>query len=340
MRHRCGRWALGLLVALVGPGLPGPNLASAQTQTAAVFPAVAGHREIGAEVREEARRAAAEFLRVEDLVVLDDTRVEGTLTPAQRACADFERCGGEVRAALGVDLLVVLVVWGSSSDPSRPDSVHAIIQDAQARYTGTATAPQGVATAVRDALRSALRDQRRGPGPFLRVEGTRGAICELDDRAIGAIPLTVRVAPGDHVLRVRLEGYEPQTLTVTIGGDDPSRTTELEVQLRPSGGGGGPRTAQPDVVANLLIAGGLAVAGLVALAVHPIPTLARLDECEQLDPSGLCAESVAFDAGAGVMLGVGAVLVIAGVVVAIAQPLTMTVSASPQHVSFQLRGEL
>lgn len=320
---------LCLLVALSWAGT-----VRAQLRTAAVLPAVGGHREIPAEVRDEARRAAIEFLRVEDLIVLDDSRLMG-LTPEQRACTDLEACGNDVRNALGVDLVVALVVWGRDDDPSRPESVHAVIQDALARYTGTATAPQGVATAVRDALRNALRDQRRGPGPFLRVEGTRGAVCELDGRAIGAIPLTVRVTPGEHRLRVRLEGYEPQTLTVAIGDDDPARVTQVEVNLRRSGEGGGGASGG-DAWPSWLLAGGL-FAGAVALAVPPIWTLATDGECVRQGAHG-CLEWVHFDAGMGVALGVSGALLVGAVVVAITQPITLRASASTQGASLVLEG--
>lgn len=327
---------LGSVAALVMLSVARP--AAAQPTTVAILPTFGGDREIAEADRDEAYQAAVELLRTEDLLVLDRDRVETSLTDAQRACAPGQPCAEEVRARVGVDLLVGLVIWGSPEARHRPESVHASILDVTGtRYIGSATVQEGVGTAVRDALRSALRDQRRGPGPFLRVEGTRSAVVELDGTAVGTVPLTVRAEPGEHELRVSLEGYEAQTLSVTVT-EDRSRTTGVRVELRRGAGGGGGEGSLPDVMANLLVAGGLAAAGIVAMAVHPIPTLAREGECVDAGPGGACAEWVTFDAGAGVMLGVGAALVAAGIGVAIAQPITVSVGASSEGASLILGG--
>lgn len=329
----------GFVLGLSFLGFPLLGSVPASAQTAALLPTMGGHQEIPPDVRDEVRGAAEEFLRTEDFLVLDQLRVESTLDEAELSCRPEASCMAGVRQTLATDLLVGLIIWGGAEMPDRPRSVHAAIVDGTgARYVGTAEVVESVATAVRDALRAGLRDQRTGPGPFLRVEGTHGANVELDHAAVGSIPLTVRTEPGEHELRVHLADHQAQVLTVTIG-EDSAHTTRVEVRLRPEEGGGAEPTPEsaPDLVANLLLAGGLSLAG-VAVAIAPLYTLATTGECVEPGPGNLCAERVTFGAGSGVLLGVGGLLFAAGIVVAAWQPLVIGASASPGGAQLQLRG--
>lgn len=319
-----------------------PSVAAAQdVRTAALLPAFGGDREIPEADREAAYQAALEFLRTEDILVLERHRVESSLTPEQQGCVSGQPCAAAIRAALGVDILVGLVIWGTPDAPDRASSVHASVLDMTGtRFVGSATVQRELSTAIRDALRSALRDQRAGPGPYLEVKGTRGALALLDGSAIGSIPLRVATTPGAHELHVRMDGHEPQTLTVTVT-DDPARTTEVLVELRPGGESSGPTprpaTNTTDNWPSWLLAGGLGAAGLALVAI-PIPTLVDAGQCVDAGPGGQCRESVAIDARTAVLLGLGSALIVAGVVVAITQPITVDVSASADGARIQLRG--
>lgn len=206
----------------------------AQETWVAVLPTLGGHLEIPDEIRQRALQAAREYLRTEDLSVMTEAAVDERLLGDDRACTPSAECVTTVRALLGVDIVVGLVIWGSSEARSEPQTVHVDLFDGEARYAGQARVVRGVDTAVRDALRMALQMLRAGPGPYLLVEGTYGATVELDGAAVGSIPLTVRAAPGEHELRVAKDGLAPQVLTVTVG-DDPGRTTRVTVALQPEG---------------------------------------------------------------------------------------------------------
>lgn len=299
------------LIALLA--LTAPSPAAAQT-SAALMPSTGGHREIPDSVREEATRAALEYLRTEDLAVLAPTFVVEVLDEAQRACAPNTDCMSDVRGALGVELLAGLILWGSAEARASPRTVHATLLDASGvRYLGTAEVARGVPTAVRDALRAAREAQRRGPGPFLDVAGTRGAIAELDGAALGSLPLeAVRVEPGEHQLRVHLEGYETQTLTVAIG-DDPSRTTRVEVELQPSGGGQPGRPPGAGLALSdwaIPVGVGATVAGAGLAVAVPLVSLAMTGCTEET--GGACVSSDQFAVGANVawIIGGGALAIV------------------------------
>lgn len=292
-----------------------PSVGIAQSPpTAAVMPTLGGHRGAVAGAEEEARTAAREFLRTEDIVVM-----EGPAGPALneelRACIPGSPCAQEVRAQLGVEFLVGLTIWGSEADSSSPREVQASILDAtEADFVGSAAVGRGgVATATRDALRRALRAQRRGPGPFLRIEGTEGGVCVLDGTAIGTIPLEARVLPGEHELHVTLAGHRPYQVDVTIGSDT-TRTTELEVELQPEHGvvddGSGGSVADwalPTGIALLVGGGGMGVGAVVGAVTST--------GCAEGSP---CVSSNELDVGAlagwtvagGLLAATGVVLVV------------------------------
>jgi len=304
--------AFGLWAVLAGPAAAQP------TTTAAVMPSTGGHREIPEETRTAATEAAIGFLRNEDLLVLDANRVQISLDETQRACTPGTDCMADVRSALGVDVLAGLILWGRAEARGEAHTVHATLLDGTGtRYLGTAEVVRGVPTAVRDALRAAREAQRRGPGPFLSIHGTRGAIVELDGAGIGSIPLeNVRTEPGEHELYVSLEGYEPQTLDVTVG-DDRSRTTSVEVELRPDGSDGG-TPSTPDGIAAWAMPVGIAgiVAGLGIGVGVPVGG-ALSTGCAGMTETN-CARSAELDVGAAVAWGVaGGALAIAGLTLVI-----------------------
>jgi hypothetical protein len=98
-------------------------------------------------------------------------------------------------------------------------------------YPGTASVSQGgVPGAARQALTAARVRQRLGPGPWLRVHGEpAGAQVLVDGAPVGLLPHYGTVAPGAHVVAVRLAGFASTERALHVGLAD---TDEHEVQVR------------------------------------------------------------------------------------------------------------
>lgn len=97
-----------------------------------------------------------------------------------------------------------------------------------------------------------------------------------------------------------------------------------------------PETRSEGSVANWIIAAGL-VAAAVPLIAIPMWTISTEGECVAIDMAG-CLERVQFGAQDGVLLGVGAAALVAGVVIAIAQPIQVQVQVSPDRAFLRLHG--
>ena len=87
---------------------------------------------------------------------------------------------------------------------------------------------------------------------------------------------------------------------------------------------------------NWIIAGGLLAAAVPLIAI-PMWTVATEGECVAIDMAG-CLERVQFGVQDGVLLGVGAAALVAGVVIAIAQPIQVQVQVSPDRAYLRLHG--
>ncbi|MFK7985684.1 MAG: hypothetical protein AB8I08_06600 [Sandaracinaceae bacterium] len=84
--------------------------------------------------------------------------------------------------------------------------------------------------------------------------------------------------------------------------------------------------------------GALLVLGSSPMLGYGINTIVRSGDCVTEGPGGTCVERVRFQEGAGIFTGIGAVMLIAGVVVWIAQPIRMSVRASHESASVELSG--
>ena len=84
--------------------------------------------------------------------------------------------------------------------------------------------------------------------------------------------------------------------------------------------------------------GGLLVLGSAPLLGFGVNTAVRDGECVTDGPGGTCLERVRFREGAGIFTGLGAALLIAGIVVMIAQPIQLTVVVDDRSASLRVRG--
>ncbi len=157
-------------------------------------------------------------------------------------------------------------------------------------------------------------------GPWLQVNGTPvGAFVYVDgsSRFVGTVPCKVRLAPGDHRIRVAAVDREETTQTITLM-DDPSHIEVMEVALvkvgakaevdeaaaKPSARGGVPWD---------YIIGGALIAASVPMVATSVRTGLQHGECISGDcttPGGLREE--AFFGPMAIGVGIAGLLVAGG----------------------------
>lgn len=304
-----------LVAALLSIAAPSVGQAQSSPATAAILPNVGGSGGVDAAAH-DARTAAITLLRDERIVVIEPLDVQAQLDETQRACAPDAPCTRGIRAQLGVDYLV-----GLTLDAQHEVRV-SILATGDASYSGSAPVSDGdIVGATRDALRTAVLAMRRGPGPFLRIDGTAGGVCVLDGTPLGTIPLEARVPPGEHELQVTLEGHAPYRVSVTVEGD-PMQTTEIEVALHPAAG----RDSSADWALPTGIA--LMIAGVGVGVAVPVGAAASAG-CVEGSP---CTRYNEVDVGAvGAWVAVGGALLATGVV------FTIVAAAAGSQPSVQAR---
>jgi tetratricopeptide (TPR) repeat protein len=113
-------------------------------------------------------------------------------------------------------------------------------------------------TAVEDETKSSRKRARL----VLRGDLATGGKVYLDGQLVGTMPLTRKVEPGVHLVKVTKEGYEPWSTSVNVEGD---AKMDLPVMMREKGGGGGGSTTTSTPVYKKwwfwTIIGAVAVAG-------------------------------------------------------------------------------
>ncbi|HEX2678701.1 MAG TPA: PEGA domain-containing protein, partial [Polyangiales bacterium] len=131
------------------------------------------------------------------------------LAPELRACNAVE-CAKGVKKTLGVDYVLAVKVFHMGSGDSL--SI-ALIDAADGAYSGRAdiTATTSANQAAAQALWQALDAQRRGPGPWVLVQGEpTGANVLVNGKDVGKLPRAqCTVHAGENEIEVKAEGYEP-----------------------------------------------------------------------------------------------------------------------------------
>lgn len=84
--------------------------------------------------------------------------------------------------------------------------------------------------------------------------------------------------------------------------------------------------------------GGFLVLGSAPLLGYGINTLARDGECVAPGPGDTCTERIRFEEGAGLFLGLGAIVLASGLFVLIAQPIPLFVHVTPESASLGAGG--
>jgi hypothetical protein len=246
-------------------------------------------------------------------------------------------CGASVVQSLGVDFAVLVTIWAPRGTPT---SVVVALIGATDSAAGDAPVESGdaVAAALR-ALQTALQRWQAAHMGFLEVRSMPpGATVEVDGRVIGTTPVRHLVHAGQRSVRVYLDGYDDIEQSMRI---EPTREHPLELALVAADESSAPiETHTEPHFANFLIGGALIAGGIGAL-VSPILTLATEGECRDEPgavPTGFCATETRLGATSAILLGVGAAAIIGGLVFMIAQPIVVTVAASPESAMLVVGG--
>jgi hypothetical protein len=248
-------------------------------------------------------------------------------------CRDLD-CGPDVVRNLGVDFAVLVTVWAPRGTAT---SVVVTLVGSSDSVAGDAPVSNGdVAAGATAALATALsRWQASQTGFVVVTSEPPGASVEVDGRMIGRTPLRHLVPAGQRTLRIYMDGFVAveRVLEVTSAQEHP-----IEVTLVGEGAVQDPEPTRTEPhFANWIVGGALVAGGLVAL-ISPIHTIAREGECDALVGSTFCRSRVEFGAVSGVLLGVGALAIAGGVIFFAAQPITVTVAASPDSAQLRAAG--
>jgi hypothetical protein len=158
---------------------------------------------------------------------------------------------------------------------------------------------------VREAVQEALAGWPERRGTEVALVGTpTGAVVFDNGQLVGRLPLSVRLPRGEHVMRVVAEGYEPTELALVSGSVE---TQRFEVRLAKKEGAESPETGRVRKPWMVAVGSVLSVAGATMIGVGA----SRFgDRCATSSP---CTEYTTHTAGAGALVGVGAVALGGGV---------------------------
>ena len=271
----------------------------AQQEVAAILPSIGGAEQLSDGVVRGLDRSVRQALRESGFILLDPLRVEALLSTELRGCAPGAACAGDVLEALSTRYLIEIQVLPHSDEPSRPVAIRVDILDA------TGTRQSGVEPASE-------------AGDF-------------DDAARAAVASAIRA----H------ERYSALSLPEreTSGADAETQTSgdvDAATAYRPDEA---PVTSEDAPhFANLLLGGGLIAVG-VGLVVPGTVNFGLDGQCADAGLFG-CRSRYAMDpARDGTLIGLGAALLTAGIVVLALQPLRVAVSASPEEATLQVAGD-
>jgi len=279
--------------------------AAARAESAALL-VPGGEARLSAADKQRALAALTAALEAEEIRVM--TRAESDRRLGRRSplrdCGRAD-CAIELRRVLAVDLIAGVALWPDAGG-DRPTSAVVTLLDANGA-SFDATAPitnDDLPAAIAAAYTRARERQRRGPGPWLRIDGgPPGAIVTIDGTDEGVLPFQGRVPPGDHLLRIHLTGHRPHEQPLQVA---PGAATEmtLEVRLSPETAPArvtpprrtGPTGPTPPrnghepgsgrAVVGPVILGVVGLAGMAIAGVR----LAMGETCNRRGASGACLE--------------------------------------------------
>jgi hypothetical protein len=189
------------------------------------------------------------------------------------------------------------------------------------------------------AARLAERLRRRlalGDRAMLQVVSVPpGASVRLDGELVGLTPYQRPCAPGQHTLRVELDGRAADERSVELSS---SELHTEKVRLSPNSlttSGARQDAAAPT---NFALAGALLVAATPAL-IAGVNRAVDAGQCLQSDAGG-CRERGHFGVTGAMLLAGGVVAAAGGLYLFIARPLRVTAEVAPQAAAIRVRGSL
>jgi hypothetical protein len=310
---------------------------AARAQTVAILPPKIDPQVAPAEAKATLARIAA-HLRQQGFTTLDSTAVQQKLSAKLRTCAEPD-CARRTLEPLAADIALLVSLF-PSLDGAGPSASLELVDKAGVSYSG-AEASHPDTNPVIAVLDDAIARQRRGPGPWLTVQGEpRGADVLVDGKPVGVLPrCTGRVEPGTAHVVVREAGYKQLNALIDIGSnldDNKVVDVKLEPEALPSlatplamrgtdekaqslgdraaldanaddGTHGERRATAPDYV----LGGSLALGGLLLASIDPIQTAAKSGQCADPD----CRTLYSFSTRSAIEVASGAALVLLGVAV-------------------------
>lgn len=310
--------------------------------------------------RDDAARAVTTALRKRGYQVMSQEEVGKALSERlPDGCRDAATCDPKLALqALGVDAVVSLALW---QRPNNAADLVVFVQRhsnyGQAELALPAGSDANIDVVAAQAVGKALEDTLARHEVTVRIESDPpGASVHVDQSLAGKSPVTLELAPGNHLLIVETPGYVTDAHYVDIPHND-GEVFVHRVQLsQPSAAmvsadGGAARSAKPASAVdadspapssrvsatNYVLA---AVLGAVAvpLLINAVYAGARDGDCTgKRDPQGRCSARTAVGAGFWASLGIGVAAGLGAGAVLVFTPFTDSEASSASGASLQLR---
>jgi hypothetical protein len=285
MLRPCPTWvvALGLALALL------TGATRVRAESAAVLPVRESAR-VDERVRRDAATALVAALAAEGVRVRSPADTEAALVgDPLAACAGLD-CAGGVARRLGVDVVVVLSVFGTAL---RAESVTVALATADGLSFGgeaDVDAEHPVDRAVTAALAEARIRLGAGTRGTLRVETTPpGATVHIDGEFRGETPVFRAIEPGAHRVVVSQPGRVSETRDVVVQLHE---ETAIALTLAPVTV---PVAAPREVPASRPWLGPLVLGGAgAALLAFDLASLVTIG-CSEEAPGGACRREIVVD---------------------------------------------
>lgn len=231
-RSASGVRRLVALLTVLAAALP---WASARAEAGGLLP-VSAEAELSASERAEALEASVSFFaRLPEPVPLTPPTQGANRTANRYAECAEPSCAGPYAQALDLDFAVLVRLFAPTPRSAGGSVSAAIVTPEALAYVGTAeVGAAGMFAAVSRALGIAYERYRRGPGPWLSVEGPDGSRVRIDDHAPAGTPYTERHEPGVHRVYVENEAGKPLYELSLRLPDDPAHHERLRVEPAPS----------------------------------------------------------------------------------------------------------
>jgi hypothetical protein len=312
---------------------------AALAQTVAILPPAVDPGITQAEAKATVEQIAA-HLRAQGFVTIDPAVVQRKIPRALQACTRSD-CARDSIEPLAADLALLLSLF-PEGDTAKVSVSLALVDKAGVSYAGAAGSEHGKASIV-GALDDAIARQRRGPGPWLTIQGEpRGADILINGKPVGQLPrYTGRVDLGVSHLVVHEPGYKELNTMIDAGQSldgskvidvklDPAPLPSLAapIAIRSNGAPDDPHTraaldagdAREDdptrsrrraTAPDYVLGGVLALGGVMLATIDPIQAAAKSGDCADAS----CRRLYTFSTRSTIEVAGGAALVVLGAAV-------------------------